>query len=341
MRAVSAATTAAALAGLLLVACRASAQQADRTAEPPAVGTRGHVGCLENPTRLQRLRITEPGVYENYLVDGGFVPKTLVKINADDVVLRNCLIRNGGHNAVTVYAKNVVIENCLIHHALAGTFNKQKDAHGITGRPFNLTVRNCGIYYVSGDCLQFDPDRQAWNDVLVENCILATGPLRSDAAGFRRGERPGENAVDTKLYESHPRARFTMRNCLMYGWGDGQIVNGAALNLKEHIQAEIVGCVLLDNDICFRLRGDNDNRGGAEVTIRDCAIYRSNVGVRMEDAIENLKIFNLAIGPQIARPYRIANGAPRGYVNRGQRGAPKLEDAIQRGVAAAAGRSEP
>ena len=35
----------------------------------------------------------------------------------------------------------------------------------------------------------------------------------------------------------------------MYGWGDGQIVNESALNLKEHIEAEITGCVLLDNDI--------------------------------------------------------------------------------------------
>jgi len=297
-----------------------------------AVGAGGNVGCSDRPKTLQRLTITEPGVYENLLVDGGWIARNLVQIKADNVTLRNCEIRNGCHNAVTVYAKNVLIENCRIHHLLAGTFKGQRDAHGITGTPHNLVIRNCEIYYVSGDAVQFDPDRNVWGDVLIVNCTFWTGPLPADAAGFHRGERPGENAVDTKQRPSNPRSRMTIRNCLMYGWGQGQIVNQAAVNLKNKVQVEVSGCVLADNDICFRLRGTTDSHTGALVIIRNCAVYRSKIAVRMEDAIENLRIENLGIGNGIERKYTTAAGKPQNLVNRGEFAAPPYPQAIKTGV---------
>ncbi|MFH1924586.1 MAG: right-handed parallel beta-helix repeat-containing protein [Planctomycetota bacterium] len=316
------------LALLFQPALAASASDAPR----PAVGVSGNVGCLNDPKTVQRLFITEPGVYENYLVDGRWVNRNLVKINAVDVTLRNCEIRNGRNNAVTVYAANVLIENCKIHHLLAGTFRNQEDAHGITGRPTNLVIRNCEIHHVSGDAVQFDPDRGEWDNVLIENCTFWTGPLPADAAGFRRGERPGENAIDTKQRESNPRSRMTIRNCLLYGWGDGQITNQAALNLKNHVRVEVVGCVLAENDIGFRLRGHTGDYGGAMVTLRDCAVYRSKIAVRMEDAIENLTIFNLGIGEGVERKYQTAAGEPRAYVNEGEFVPPPYSDVIQKGV---------
>jgi hypothetical protein len=195
-----------------------------------------------------------------------------------------------------------------------------------------LVIRNCEIYYVSGDAVQFDPDRKVWDDVLIENCTFWTGPLPDDAAGFRRGERPGENAVDTKQRRTNPRSRMTIRNCLMYGWGDGQIVNQAALNLKNRVAVDVIGCVLADNDICFRLRGTTDKHDGALVTIRDCAVYRSKIAVRMEDAIEDLKIFNLGIGEGIARKYTTAAGKPQRLVNEGEFTPPPYRDVIRQGV---------
>jgi hypothetical protein len=101
--------------------------------------------------------IDKPGVYENYLIDADWADADAVRIKADRVTLRRCEIRNGKRDAIEVYANDVVIEDCSIHHFLAGTFADQKDAHGITGRPTRLTVRNCDIGYLSGDCLQFDP----------------------------------------------------------------------------------------------------------------------------------------------------------------------------------------
>ena len=187
-----------------------------------------------------------------------------MKIQADGVTLRNCEIRHGTHNAVTVYASDVVIDSCKIHHALAGTYAEQQDAHGITGRPTNLTIRNCDIGLTSGDSIQFDPGRGPWDNVLVEGCTLWTAPLPEDAAGFKKGQRPGENAIDTKQGIANPRSRLTIRDCLFYGWNQpGPIGNMAALNLKNHVQVLVERCLFRDNEICFRVRGGSGEYGGA------------------------------------------------------------------------------
>jgi hypothetical protein len=283
------------------------AETSPETAVRP--GTIGAVGCGLEPKRVQRLVIDQPGVYENYLVDGQWIGSTLVKINADDVTLRNCEIRNGTHNAITVYAKNVVIESCKIHHVLSGTFDQQQDAHGITGRPMGLTVRNCDIGLTSGDAIQFDPGRGAWDDVLIEHCTLWTGPLPAAAAGFRQGQRPGENAVDTKQQVTNPRSRMTLRACLMFGWNQpGQISNMAALNLKNHVQVTVEKCLFRDNEICFRIRGGTSELGGARVTIDRCAVYDSLVAIRAESRPEELIVRRLGIGHGTQRILRVVGG---------------------------------
>ena len=105
-------------------------------------GLTGNIGADANAKRVKELRITQPGVYENILVDGEWGQHDLVRILANDVVLRNCTIRYGQRDGIEVYAKNVRIENCHIHHLLNQTFKEQKDSHGITGRPLNLVIRN-------------------------------------------------------------------------------------------------------------------------------------------------------------------------------------------------------
>src|SRR5205085_6716376 len=144
-----------------------------------------------------RLEITKPGVYENFLVDAQGKGGNIVKITANDVTLRNCEIHNGSGNGVGVFGTHVVIANCRIHHLLNGTYADQKDAHGITGRWGDVTIRDCDISHISGDCIQFDPDRKSTGAVVVERCTLWTGPLAADAGGLKAGQRPGENAVDT------------------------------------------------------------------------------------------------------------------------------------------------
>ena len=296
------------LAAAVLSALSRGACAAGDESGAPAIGVRGRVGCGSDARRVQRLSITKPGVYENLLVDGEWTSGTLVKITADDVTLRNCEIRHGRHNAVTVVAKNVLIESCRIHHLLAGTYADQRDAHGITGQPTNLTIGNCEIALTSGDAIQFDPGRGAWDNVLVENCTLWTGPLPEDAAGFKKGERPGENAVDTKQRASNPRSRITIRKCLLHGWNQpSQISNMAALNLKNHVEARVENCLFLDNEICFRVRGGTGEYGGAIVTIENCAVYESQVAIRAEDGIA-LSVGRLGIGPGIGKKLVPAGG---------------------------------
>src|SRR5687767_9359626 len=111
------------------------------SAQEKIIGAQQNVGCLANPKKVNRLQITKPGVYENYLVDSNWEGGNRVKITADDVTVRNCEIRNASGNGIGVFAKNVTIENCKIHHLLNSTFEKQHDAHGITGHWANVTTR--------------------------------------------------------------------------------------------------------------------------------------------------------------------------------------------------------
>ncbi len=299
-------------------------------AEPLAVvGINEPVGCLELPNRRKRLIIDKSGTYENELIDGEWFEGNLVKIRADNVILKNCEIRNVRGNGIFVSGKNVTIESCKIHHCLAGSFVKQDDAHGITGSPQGLSIRNCEIYYVSGDAVQFDPDRNVWNDVTIENCTFWTGPLPTDAAGFQAGDRPGENAVDTKNSDNHPRAHMEVVNSLFYGWGNGQIENQAALNLKERVNVEVTNCVFRDNDICFRLRGSRKN---TLVSVKSCAIYRSKIAFRLEDNIRDVVIDGLAIGEDVGQVMVTVNMERGNVTNENQTYAPSYERALRLGL---------
>src|SRR5262245_60279959 len=152
-----------AVAALLLAAQPAPAQKAR------PVGVQGDVGCLKDPRKVERLEITKPGVYENYLVNGKWGSGNRVKVTADGVTLRNCGSHSGAGNGVGVYGKKAVSENCKSHHCLRRTFEDQHDAHGITGRWGDVTIRNCEISYVSGDAVQFDPALKAAGKVTIED----------------------------------------------------------------------------------------------------------------------------------------------------------------------------
>ncbi len=315
----------------LLVAGRLTTLPAQTPDFRSTIGARGNVGCLDHPTRVDRLQIQKSGTYENYVVDSRWATGNRVKITADNVTVKNCEILNAAGNGIGIFSDHVVIDSCRIHHLLRGTYRDQQDAHGITGNGNDLVIKNCEIYYVSGDAIQFSPDRVPWDNVLVENCTLWTGPLPQDAAGFRRGERPGENAFDSKQVPKNGRSRITMRNCLFYGWNQpGQIDNMAAINAKENVEVLVENCVFRDNEICFRLRGPT-SRGGALVTIRNCTLYNSQVGVRMEDNLHNLQIEGMAYAPDVRLMIkRVGRGTWPGFSNRAPRTAPAYEDLIRR-----------
>ncbi len=303
---------------------------------PTSIGVQGTCGVPTNtttPQSLSRLQITKPGLYENLIIDGNGASGNLVKITADNVALRHCEIRNGSGNGIGIFGTNVRIENCRIHHMLNGTFTDQKDAHGISGRWANTIIRNCDISYTSGDSIQFDPDRSSSGHVTIENCKLWTGPLPTDATGFKAGQRPGENAIDTKTQPDGPACKLTIRNCHFLGWNQpAQISNAAALNLKENVEAEITRCLFQDNEIAFRVRGPGIRGPGAKVTISDCAIYNTQFGVRAEDKIEHLKVTNLMFGPSVTQRYLFINDKPQsGFQKSGREDAPDLATFMKTG----------
>ena len=95
--------------------------------------------------------------------------------------------------------------------------------------------------------------------------------------------------------------------------------------------AVVEHCVLSDNEIAFRLRGPG-SRGGAWVEIKDCAIYNSAVGARLENRIRDLKIEGLGFGNGVGRKYQEAGGgAGEGYINTDECDAPALETLLQKG----------
>ena len=117
------------------------------------------------------------------------------------------------------------------------------------------------------------------------------------------------------------RSRITFRNCLLKGWGHGAIGNGAALNLKEKVQAVVDNCVLVENDIGFRCRG---TRGSAWVTARNCTAYQTSRVFRLEYEVQNVKIFHLALGEGIGRVHDNVPGPGAGFEEHGTRKAPAL-----------------
>ncbi len=311
-----------------LLVCLGQTPAADA---PKLAGTTGKVGVLENPKLVHRLEITKPGVYENFRVDALGKSGNIVKITADDVTLRNCEIFNGTGNGVGVFGTRVVIENCRIHHLLNGTFEAQSDAHGITGRWGDVTIRNCDISHISGDCVQFDPDRKSRGSLTIEHCHLWAGPLEADAPGFKAGQSPGENAFDSKTMPDGERNKLIIRLCHMHGWSQpSQIQNRAALNLKEHVEALVSHCVFDDNENAIRARGPG-GRGDARVTVEDCAIYHSEVGVRAEDLIANLKLIRTAWGDGAKSRIEFHGGKnPPGFENTGEKSALPITQLLSR-----------
>jgi hypothetical protein len=301
-------------------------------ADQSPIGARPDAGCLADPKTVDRLDIDQPGIYENYRIDGRWGKGNRVKITADNVTLRHCEIFHCAGNAIGVFANHVTIENCKIHHCLQGSFQEQHDAHGITGRWGQVVIHNCDISRVSGDAVQFDPDRRSAGKVVVENCTFWTAPLEADLAGFHRGERPGENGIDTKVAKGE-RCELIVRNTYFHGWNQpASIGNMAALNLKENVVVTVENCLFRDNEIALRIRGPGD-RGGAQVRISRCAIYDSAVGVRLEDRAENLKINRLGFGPNLGRKYHILEKGPgAGYENTGEFAAPPFETALADGL---------
>ncbi len=247
---------------------------------------------------------------ENIVVDAEYAPRTAVTVAAgtQSVVLRGLEIRRSGRDCVDVGAAvNVLVEDSLIHHCLNPS-NGRTDAHGlVAGAVRGLTVRGTEIHSFSGDAIQLNRTGTSvaagWDDVLIERCRFWLAPLATAENGFAAGTVPGENALDTKVAESSPRAKITIRDTEARGFRGGLIRLQAAFNLKENIDATIDGVTVWDSEIAFRVRGGGSRSIGAWVRIQNAVIHNVAVGIRYEDDIQRLRVWNTTFGLGVGRAF--------------------------------------
>jgi hypothetical protein len=226
------------------------------------------------------------------------------KMQLLDLELRNSTsdgIDIGGGSSGAI--EDVLIQDCLIHHMLAGSQTNQQDAHCIMATDFrNLTIRNTEAY-CSGDSVQVGTDRDRWDNVVIEGCKFWTGPLPAAAAGFKKGESPGENALDTKAdpYSAPWKGTVTLRDRVFHGFGPvGAIIdNRAALNLKDQITGLVERCTLYDNEIAYRIRGQGSHGGVDGLVIKNTVLHDNQFHARLEMDCKNVQFLHNTFGRQI------------------------------------------
>ncbi len=272
-----------------------------------------------NPPVLSRVTIRgDYNTVENLTIDNHKEASDAVRVRGGkNSIFRNMEIKNGTKDGIDAAdADNLLIDNCHIHHFLNGSFTNQVDAHGIvvTGTQ-GVTIRNTEVHHVSGDSFQADPNYEPGNitnDILIEDSHFWTSPLVSSFnSGWVAGQRPGENAIDTKVsksnWQTESRVTITLRNIIAHGWKkDSYINNRSAFNMKEKITAVIDGITVYDSEIAFRLRGA---LGNANTTIRNAVIYNVEKAIRAEDNLANLVIHNCTFGEQIQTILQLANSS--------------------------------
>lgn len=247
-------------------------------------------------------------VLDGLVLDGQFGIDDIVRVRsgAARFTLRDSEVRRTSRDGIDIdAAHDVLIERALVHHTLNAA-DGRTDAHGIVaGAVRGLTIRDTEVHTFSGDAFQIDPGRAApgWTDVLIEGCRFWLRPLPEPVNGFAAGVVPGENAVDTKAGPNPRKSRLTIRNTEAFGFRGGLIGNMAAFNIKESVDTTIDGVTVHTSDIAFRLRAP------ATVRIQNAVVHSVATGVRYEDDIQGVRIFNSTFGAAVGRTFQGAEAA--------------------------------
>jgi nitrous oxidase accessory protein NosD len=239
---------------------------------------------------------------EGIVFDSQYGDCTCVRISGKNVHLVGCEVRRagstngprGGDGIQFFDSADCLVEKCHVHHCLATKDKERVDSHGVRiTHSRDVILRGCRIEFISGDCVQADPDRKEWDNVLIEGCTLVGGRVAADDPyphpGFVAGTCPAENAVDTKCPKAGPRLRITIRDCEVSGFR-GSIGNAAAFNIKESCDAVIDRCTIRDCEIGLRLRAP------AQVRVTNCVLHDNDTHCRYEDGIPKLYIAHCTFG---------------------------------------------
>ena len=238
---------------------------------------------------------------DGLVFDSRYGDCTCVRVSGRGVHVLGCEVRRpgsadgkGGGDGLQFFdSSDCLVERCHIHHCLATAGGERVDSHGVRfTHSRDMTVRDCVIDLVSGDCVQVDPNRREWDNVLIEGCKLSGGKVAAGDPfahpGFPAGGYTSENAIDTKC-PGTGRPKITVRNCEVYGFR-GPIGNAAAFNIKEECEAVIDRCTISDSEIGLRLRGP------ARVRVANCVLHDNDTHCRYEDRIPALHIAHCTFG---------------------------------------------
>ena len=252
---------------------------------------------------------------EDLVLDGQYGAGDGVRVEGDGFTMRGTEVRRVSRDCVDLRAvSDVLIDGCLLHHCLSSTApgcdapGCREDAHGIVaGTVRNVTIRDTEIHSFSGDAFQADPGRgdAGWTDVLIEGCLLWSGPLATAEGGYAAGVNPAENAVDTKTSDTRAEpAVLTIRDTVAWGFRGGLISNMAAFNLKENVRVLLDGVTVRDSEIAFRVRGATSSRPrGAQATIQNTVVYDVDTAVRYEDGLDSLALLHCTLGGEVGRAF--------------------------------------
>ena len=251
-------------------------------------------------------------IFENIVFDGQFGDSDTIDINdgADHTRLSNVVVQRSSRDCIDMGApSHVRIIDSEIHSCLwfDGDEEEPRDAHGITGGAVqHLSIIDTAIHAVSGDAIQFDPGRSSpgWTGIVIQGCRLFAEPLTEDTNGFRTGQTPGDNAIDTKTNPEAERATLVIEDTVVRGFSDGiGVSDQAALFIKEGVDATIRRTVVRDSSIGFRIRGPTSARPeGAHVRIENTVLHDLDVGIQFEDDVAELTVLHTTFGVNIATP---------------------------------------
>jgi hypothetical protein len=241
--------------------------------------------------------------FEGLVFDSRYGDCTCVRAAGKQIHFLDCEIRRagsadgkGGGDGVQFFdSSECLIEKCFIHHCLATAGGERADSHGIRfTHSHGMTVRGCVIDLASGDCVQVDPNRKEWDNIVIEDSKLCGGKVPANDPfahpRYAAGACPGENAIDTKCPAgAKTRPRITVRNCEVSGFR-GPIGNAAAFNIKEECDAVIDRCTISDSEIGLRLRGP------ARVRVTNCVLCDNDTHCRYEDRVPQLHVAHCTFG---------------------------------------------
>jgi hypothetical protein len=252
-------------------------------------------------------------VFEGLIFDAQYAAADAVKVRsaAHYLILRQLEVRRSTRDCIDIGSPHdVLIERALVHHCLNAAEGRT-DAHAVVaGAIQNLTIRDSEFHTFSGDGLQLDPARAApgWNHVTIERCLFWLAPLGEPENGFAVGTVPGENAIDTKTTTSG-RGSITIRDTVARGFRGPLVRHMAAFNLKERVHAVLDRVTVTDSEIAFRLRGP------ALVDIQNAVVDRVDIGVRYEDNIERIQLWNSTFG-RVGRAFHEAEATKDAFDTR-------------------------